>query len=134
MAYSGTVGTTVIRVQDFIDEGARRSGKLAEELTSEQQLSARQSLYFFLSSLINIGIQYWAINKKVIGLNPDQYIYTMPLGCNDVLNVLYRSIARPTPNATGGYTSSTTTTTAIVSSTTAGGILIPLHFFLTLPL
>ena len=54
MAYSGTVGTTVIQVQTLIDHGARRAGKLAEELTSEQVLSARESLFFLLSNLINI--------------------------------------------------------------------------------
>lgn len=102
MAYSGTVGTTVINVQTLIDHGARRCGKLAEELTSEQLLSARQSLFFLLSHLANIGINYWAINKKVFGLNADQYIYSMPLGCIDVLNVLYRTMNRPN----GAYTSS----------------------------
>lgn len=102
MAYSGTVGTTVINVQQLIDHGARRCGKLAEELTSEQVLSARQSLYFFLSSLINIGIQYWAINKTVIGLNADQYIYPLPSGAVDALNVLYRTMNRPS----GSYTTS----------------------------
>ncbi len=103
MAYSGTVGTTVIRVQDFIDEGARRAGKLAEELTSEQIVSAKRSLFYLLSNLINIGIQYWAINKTVIGLNPNQYIYELPLGANDALNVLYRQMDRPTPAANGAY-------------------------------
>ena len=102
MAYSGTVGTTVVNVQDFIDEGARRSGKLAEELTSEQIVSAKRSLFFLLSNLINIGIQYWAIEKQVIGLNQDQYIYKLPLGANDALNVLYRTMDRPS----GSYTSS----------------------------
>lgn len=102
MAYSGTVGTTVINVQTLIDHGARRCGKLAEELTSEQQISARQSLYFLLSNLANKGIQYWAINKEVIGLQADKYIYSMPLGCVDVLNVLYRTMNRPD----GTYTSS----------------------------
>ena len=102
MAYSGTIGETVINVQTLIDHGARRCGKLAEELTSEQQLSARQSLFFLLSHLGNKGINYWAINKKVFGLKADQYIYTMPLGCIDVLNVLYRTMNRPT----GSYTSS----------------------------
>jgi hypothetical protein len=106
MAYSGTVGETVINVQTLIDHGARRCGKLAEELTSEQQLSARQSLFFLLSHLANKGINYWAINKKVFGLSADKYIYTMPLGCVDVLNVLYRTMNRPTPNNLGGYTSS----------------------------
>ena len=102
MAYSGTVGTTVINVQKLIDHGARRCGKLAEELTSEQVLSAKESLYFLLSNLINIGIQYWAIEKKVIGVNADKYIYKLPLGGNDVLNALYRTMNRPS----GSYTSS----------------------------
>jgi hypothetical protein len=106
MAYSGTVGTTVINVQKLIDHGARRCGKLAEELTSEQVMSAKESLFFLLSNLINIGIQYWAIDKKVYGLNANKYIYQLPLGGNDVLNALYRTMNRPGPNSTGGYASS----------------------------
>lgn len=102
MAYSGSTGTTVTTVQTLIDHGARRCGKMAEELTSEQVLSARESLYFLLSNLINIGIQYWAISKKVYGFKADQYIYDLPLGGNDVLNVLYRWMNRPN----GSYTSS----------------------------
>jgi len=102
MAYSGTVGTTVINVQKLIDHGARRCGKLAEELTAEQVLSARESLYFLLSHIANLGIQYWAINKKVFGLTPERYIYDMPIGAIDALNVLYRTLNRPT----GSYTSS----------------------------
>ena len=102
MAYSGTTGTTVITVQTLIDHGARRCGKLAEELTSEQVLSARESLFFLLSNLINIGIQYWAIDKKVYGFTADKYIYDLPLGGNDVLNALYRYMDRPK----GSYTSS----------------------------
>lgn len=102
MAYSGTIGTTVINVQKLIDHGARRCGKLAEELTSEQLLSARESLYFLLSHIANLGIQYWAINKKVFGLTADRYIYDMPLGSIDALNVLYRTMDRPV----GSYSSS----------------------------
>jgi hypothetical protein len=102
MSTSGTVGTTLINVQKFIDHGARRCGKLAEELTSEQVLSARESLYFLLSNLVNRGINYWAISKAVIGLQADKYIYTLPLGAVDALNVLYRTMNRPT----GGYSSS----------------------------
>jgi hypothetical protein len=94
MAYSGTVGTTVINVQKLIDHGARRCGKLAEELTSEQVLSSRESLFFLLSHIANLGIQYWAINKKVYGLKADQFIYNMPLGAVDALNVLYRTLER----------------------------------------
>jgi hypothetical protein len=105
MSYSDTYGQ-VFNVQTLIDHAARRCGKLAEELTSEQVLSARESLGFVLTNLINIGIQYWAIKKEVIGLNANKYIYSLPIGANDVLNALYRQMNRPTPNAFGGYTTS----------------------------
>ena len=94
MAYSDTYGQ-VYSVQTLIDHAARRCGKLAEELTSEQLVTARESLGFVLTNLINIGIQYWAIRKEVIGLTPDKYIYTLPVGANDVLNALYRTMNRP---------------------------------------
>jgi hypothetical protein len=96
MAYSGTVGQTVVSVQDLIDHGARRSGKLAEELTSEQIYAAKQSLFFLLSNLSNIGINYWAISQKVFGLNAEKFIYELPAGSIDVLNVNYRTMNRPT--------------------------------------
>jgi hypothetical protein len=96
MAYSGTVGQTVVSVQKFIDQGARMSGKLAEELTVEQVQGSKQALFFILSNLINQGINYWCIDKKVYGLKPDQYEYLLPLGGNDVLNALYRTMNRPT--------------------------------------
>ena len=102
MAYSGTIGQTVISVQDLIDHGARRSGKLAEELTSEQIYASKQSLFYLLSNLANIGINYWAIGQEVIGLKADQYIYELPLGGIDVLNANYRTMNRPT----GSYSAS----------------------------
>lgn len=106
MAYSGTVGRTVISVQNLIDDSARACGKLAEELTDEQVVSSKRQLFYLLSSLINKGIQYWAIDTTVIGLKADQYTYELPLGAVDALNVLYRTMNRPT----GSY------------STSAGGV------------
>lgn len=106
MATSGTVGQTVINVQKLIDHGARRCGKLAEELTSEQQIASRESLFYLLSNLVNRGIQYWAIDKKVFGLNANKYIYEMPVGAVDALNVLYRRMNRPSVSSTGSYTTS----------------------------
>jgi hypothetical protein len=103
MAYSGTVGQTVVSVQSFIDQGARLSGKLAEELTVEQVQASKQALFFVLSNLINQGINYWCIDKKVYGLNADQFEYLLPLGGNDVLNALYRRLNRPTPAPGGSY-------------------------------
>ena len=102
MAYSGTVGTTVVTVQQFIDQGARLSGKLAEELTVEQVNGSKQALFFVLSNLINQGINYWALNKVVYGLQPNQYEYALPVGGVDVLNALYRTMTRPS----GAYSAS----------------------------
>ena len=100
MSTSGTVGQTVITVQNLIDHGARRAGKLAEELTNEQVQAAKDSLYYLLSNLANRGIQYWCIDKVVYGLNPDKYIYTLPVGTVDVLNSNYRTVTQVT---SGGY-------------------------------
>jgi hypothetical protein len=123
MAYSGTVGQTVVSVQKFIDQGARMSGKLAEELTVEQVQGSKHALFFILSNLINQGINYWCISKKVYGLKADQYEYLLPLGGNDVLNALYRTLNRPSgsvsassgiaANATDGNIDTIDTQTAI---------------------
>jgi len=110
MATSGTVGLTTVSVQNLIDDAARASGKLAEELTVEQIQSSKRNLFYVLSSIINKGIQYFAIKKTVIGLNADQYIYNMPVGSNDALNVLYRQMERPS----GSYSTSAGGTVANV--------------------
>jgi hypothetical protein len=109
MSTSGTVGQTVVTVQNLIDSGARRAGKLAEELTSEQVAASKQSLYYVLSNLVNIGIQYWCINKVIVGLIPDKQFYYLPVGTVDVLNANYRTV---TPVTTGAYSSSGNTANA----------------------
>lgn len=109
MSTSGTVGQTVITVQNLIDSGARRAGKLAEELTSEQIAASKQSLYYLLSNLVNIGIQYWCINKVIVGLIPGQQNYYLPVGTVDVLNANYRTL---TSVSTGAYSSSGVTLNA----------------------
>jgi hypothetical protein len=98
MSTSGTVSTTVITVQSLIDSGARRAGKLAEELTIEQVNAAKQSLYYLLSNLVNRGIQYWCIDKHVLGMKPNQYEYYLPASVNDVLNANYRTVTQNTSN------------------------------------
>jgi hypothetical protein len=109
MSTSGTVGQTVVTVQNLIDSGARRAGKLAEELTNEQVAAAKQSLYYLLSSLANWGVNYWCINKVIVGLIPDQNFYYLPVGTVDVLNANYRTLTNVT---TGQYSSSGNTAAA----------------------
>jgi hypothetical protein len=103
MTTSGTVGATRISIQQIIDSGARRAGKLAEELTSEQVLAAKQSLYLLLSSLSNWGINYWAIQKHIVGLNPHKSEYLLPIGTVDVLNANLRTVTQVN---TGYYSTS----------------------------
>jgi hypothetical protein len=109
MSTSGTVSQTTISVQQLIDHGARRAGKLAEELTVEQVQASKQSLYYLLSSLSNYGVNYWAINKVIVGLQPDKYEYFLPVGTVDVLNANYRTL---TNVSTGAYSTSGTTLNA----------------------
>lgn len=109
MSTSGTVGQTVITVQNLIDSGARRAGKLAEELTDEQVAASKQSLYYLLSNLANQGIQYWCINKVIVGLIPDKNFYYLPVGTVDVLNANYRTL---TNISAGAYSSSGNTAAA----------------------
>ena len=119
MSFSGTVGRTVVSVQELIDDGARAAGKFAEELTAEQVASAKRQLFYLLSSLINRGIQYWAIDTTVIGLQPNQYKYDLPAGAVDALNVLYRTMNRTSPNSTGAYSSSSGTASYAFDSDTS---------------
>lgn len=106
MTTSGTVGQTVISVQQLIDHGARRAGKLAEELTVEQVQAAKQSLYYLLSSLSNYGVNYWCINKVILGLQPEKYEYYLPVGTVDVLNANFRTLTNVSTgaNSTSGTT------------------------------
>jgi hypothetical protein len=127
MAYSGTVGQTVVSVQKFIDQGARMAGKLAEELTVEQVQGSKQALFFILSNLINQGINYWCISKKVYGLKADQYEYLLPLGGNDVLNALYRTMTRPSgavssSSGTAAYATDSNINTITTQSAPNGNI------------
>jgi len=124
MSTSGTVGQTTITVQSLIDHGARRAGKLAEELTSEQVMAAKESLYYLLSNLANRGIQYWCINKVIMGLIPDQSFYYLPVGTVDVLNANYRTVTSVTTgaNSTSGVTANafngTGTATCLLTNNT----------------
>lgn len=88
---SGTVGSTVIDVTTFIEHAARRCGVLATSLSSEQQLSARENLFFLLSDLANRGISLWCVQKTVLGLTPNTTTVNLPVGTLDILNIEYRT-------------------------------------------
>ena len=101
--YSGTIGTTTITVQALIDHAGRVSGKTAEELTIEQVQAAKENLFMLLNNIANMGINYWCIQKYVVGLTPETYEYVLPVGTIDVLNSNYRTVTQITQN---GFASS----------------------------
>ena len=93
MTTSGTIGATVVDLTTYIEHACRRCGKLASSLTSEQQLSARENLYFILSDLANRGINLWCINKQVLPLTTGVTTYPLAIGTVDLLKALYRTIS-----------------------------------------
>lgn len=91
MTTSGTVSQTVITVTDLIEHAARRCAVLPSTLSGEQQLAARQSLFFLCADLANRGLSLWCVAKQVLGLDENQTVVNLPAGTVDLLDVLYRT-------------------------------------------
>ncbi len=95
MATSGTVGQTVISVDNLIQHSLRRAGVTAAQVTTDIQKAARDNLFFYLCTLANEGINLWAIEKTIIGYIAGKSVYETPVGTIDILNSLYRTIVLP---------------------------------------
>ena len=91
MTTSGTIGATQIDVTTIIEHAARRCGVLASTLSAEQQISAKENLYFLLSDLANRGVSLWCVQKNVLGLALNKKVYDLPVGTLEILNTLYRT-------------------------------------------
>ena len=117
---SGTVGATVVDVTTFIEHAARRCGVLATSLSAEQQLSARENLFFLLSDLANRGISLWCVQKTVLGLNLNQTTYQLPVGTLDVLNVEYRTASFYASPVIAGTSAVSNTGSSLSAVTTVG--------------
>lgn len=95
MTTSGTVGQTVIRVVDILEDALQACGVSTVEMTPQIYKTAQQNLYFYLSALANDGIQLWTIQKYIIGLVTGQSSYDLDTGAVDVLNAVYRTANVP---------------------------------------
>lgn len=95
MATSGTVGQTVIEVDDLINHALRRAGVSAAQITTDIQQAARNNLYFYLCTLANKGMNLWAIERTTIGLVQGVGELTLPVGTVDIINALYRTVSLP---------------------------------------
>lgn len=91
MATSGTVGSTVVDATLILEHAFRRCGASAPSISAEQQLSAKENLFFLLSDLANRGISLWCVQKNVLGVALNQTVYNLPIGTVDVLNAMYRT-------------------------------------------
>ena len=91
MASSGTVAQTRTTTTKVIEHAFRRCGKLASTISSELQLSAKDNLFYLLSSMANKGLSLWCVQKVVLGVTPDKVQFDMPAGTIDVMTTLYRT-------------------------------------------
>lgn len=95
MTTSGTVGQTVIRVVDLLEDALKACGVSTVDMTPEIYKTAKDNLFFYLSALANDGIQLWTIQKYIVGLVTGRLSYDLDEGAVDVLNAVYRTVAFP---------------------------------------
>ncbi len=95
MTTSGTIGQTVIDVATIIEHAFRRAGKSPADQTPDAIKAAQDNLYFYLSQLVNNGVNLWTLEKDIFGTVIGQDNYTMSDGTVDVRSALYRTVNLP---------------------------------------
>lgn len=103
MAFSGSISGTTFNALKVVDHAFRRCRLPAQQISSEMQAYALESLYLLLSDLANTKAPSWCIEKIILPFYENQPIVPMPLGTVNILNLNYRTIQ---------ILSGTTTTTA----------------------
>lgn len=88
MATSGTIGLTRIDTAKFLEKAIRRCGLTPQMLTPEIVTTALESLFMLLLSLSNRGLNLWCLDRKLLPLTVGQATYVLPIGTQDVLNLL----------------------------------------------
>jgi len=89
MATSGTVGTTVINTSKIVEKALRRVGLMPQALTPEMVATAEEDLYLLLLSLSSRGLNLWCLDQIFIPLVANTATYTLPVGTQNLLNVVY---------------------------------------------
>ncbi len=88
MTTSGTIGLTKISTARLLEKAIRRCGVNPATQTPETVSNAQESMFMFLLSLSNRGLNLWTIDKQLLSLAPNQATYTLPIGTQDLLNVM----------------------------------------------
>lgn len=91
---SGEVGNEIIETIRVIESAVRRCGKSPATLTAEDLDTAKTNLHFILSALSNKGVNLWAVDLQLVPVVRGQSTYTLPVGTESVLNIMYRTNRR----------------------------------------
>jgi hypothetical protein len=92
MAFSGSISGGTFNALKVVDHAFRRCRLPAQQISSEMQTYALESLYLMLSEMANIKAPSWCIEKLILPFYENQPIVPMPLGTVDILNLNYRTI------------------------------------------
>jgi len=99
MGLSNSVSTTVFNTNSILDQAFRRCKIPPETVSSEMQNTALDSLYLLISSLCNMGLQLWTVEKIILPFYLANGYITMPVGTVDLLNSNYRYLNQFTPSS-----------------------------------
>lgn len=91
---SGEVGQDIVDTMRVIESAVRRCGKSPSVLTAEDLDTAKTNLHLILSSLSNRGINLWAVDRQLLPVVRGQAAYTMPIGTEKIVNIVYRTNRR----------------------------------------
>lgn len=92
MAFSDSIGGMTFNALKVVDHAFRRCRLSAQQITSEMQSYALDSLAFMISDLANIKTPSWCIEKVILPFYENQPIVPLPAGTVEVLNLNYRTI------------------------------------------
>ena len=114
MTTSGTVNQTSLDVSTILEHAFRRVKVHPSKQTPEKVQLAKDNLYLLLTNLSNRGLNLWAIEKRVIGLEEGKATYVCPDGTIDLLNLVYSQATRVTGT---DVTTATRVTSTLASAT-----------------
>lgn len=114
MATSGTVGQTVLDTAKVLEHAFRRAKIPPSKQTPETVLVAQENLFLILTSMASRGLNLWAIDQYLVGLEEGRQTYDCPTGTIQLLNLLYTQVTR----ATGTDTTDAASITTSLSSAT----------------
>lgn len=100
MAFSGTVSATEFNTLKVVDQAFRRCGIVSQNVSSEMQSNAVDSLYLLLSDLANPKPPSWCLERQIYPLYQNQPIVTLDLGTVEVLNCNYLTLQELTGTTT----------------------------------